>query len=104
MGTHSYERRNGKPVKTYAVVWREPARDQFGLPIPVNPEHPDGPKRMIALCQFSAFDSAWPKFKPWTRMKFSSGRFGYGGEVVAEGRPGRLSSRTYFTASSWPTS
>ena len=73
MGTHSYERRNGKPVKTYTVVWREPACDQFGLPLPVNPEHPDGPKRMSALCQFSAFDSAWrawPTFKPWTR-KFS---------------------------------
>jgi integrase len=25
-------RRNGKPVKTYAVVWREPMRDEFGLP------------------------------------------------------------------------
>jgi integrase len=42
------ERRNGKPVKTYAVVWREPVRDHFGLPIPVNREHPDGPKQMRA--------------------------------------------------------
>lgn len=42
------ERRKGKPVKTYAVVWREPERDAFGLPIPVNPDHPDGPKRMRA--------------------------------------------------------
>lgn len=26
------QRRNGKVVKTYAVVWREPVRDEFGLP------------------------------------------------------------------------
>ena len=26
------QKRNGKPVKTYAVVWREPVRDEFGLP------------------------------------------------------------------------
>jgi hypothetical protein len=38
-------KRNGKPVKRYEVIWREPVRDQFGLPVPVNPEHPDGPKR-----------------------------------------------------------
>jgi integrase len=42
------QKRNGKPVKTYAVVWREPVRDEFGLPIPVNPDHPDGPKQMRA--------------------------------------------------------
>ena len=41
-------KRNGKPVKTYAVVWREPELDAFGLPIPANPDHPDGPKRMRA--------------------------------------------------------
>ena len=28
------QKRNGKPVRTYQVVWREPARDDFGLPIP----------------------------------------------------------------------
>lgn len=27
------QKRNGKPVRTYQVVWREPARDDFGLPI-----------------------------------------------------------------------
>lgn len=26
------QKRNGKPIKTYAVVWREPVRDDFGLP------------------------------------------------------------------------
>lgn len=40
------QRHNGKPVKRYAVIWREPVRDDFGLPVPENPNHPDGPKRM----------------------------------------------------------
>ncbi|PJK24403.1 tyrosine-type recombinase/integrase [Mycolicibacterium goodii] len=26
------QKRNGKPIRTYAVVWREPVRDDFGLP------------------------------------------------------------------------
>ena len=26
------QKRNGKPIRTYAVVWREPVRDNFGLP------------------------------------------------------------------------
>src|SRR4051794_17411974 len=26
------QKRKGKPVKTYAVVWRDPVRDEFGLP------------------------------------------------------------------------
>lgn len=26
------QKRKGKPIKTYAVVWREPVRDDFGLP------------------------------------------------------------------------
>lgn len=42
------QKRNGKPLKTYAVVWREPVRDEFGLPVAVNPNHPDGPKQMRA--------------------------------------------------------
>ena len=42
------QKRKGKPVKTYAVVWREHARDEFGLSIPVNSDHPDGPKQMRA--------------------------------------------------------
>ena len=38
------KRRNkGKPVLAYVVKWREPVRDDFGLPVP---ENPDGPKRM----------------------------------------------------------
>ncbi|AOS91784.1 MULTISPECIES: tyrosine-type recombinase/integrase [Mycobacterium] len=39
------QKRKGKTVKRYEVVWREPVRDQFGLPVPANPDHPDGPKR-----------------------------------------------------------
>jgi integrase len=42
------QKRKGKPVKTYAVVWREPVRDEFGLPVPLNAEHADGPKQMRA--------------------------------------------------------
>jgi hypothetical protein len=26
------QKRKGKPIKTYAVIWREPVRDDFGLP------------------------------------------------------------------------
>ncbi|MDO3398676.1 site-specific integrase [Mycolicibacterium neoaurum] len=26
------QKRNGKPIRTYAVIWREPVRDDFGLP------------------------------------------------------------------------
>lgn len=26
------QKRNGKPIKTYAVIWREAVRDDFGLP------------------------------------------------------------------------
>jgi hypothetical protein len=39
------QRRNGKAIKRYEVAWREPTRDSFGLPIPVNAAYPDGPTR-----------------------------------------------------------
>ncbi|MGB0971073.1 MAG: tyrosine-type recombinase/integrase [Mycobacterium sp.] len=39
-------RRKGKPVKRYEVVWREPVRDNFGLPVPLNPARPDGARKM----------------------------------------------------------
>jgi integrase len=39
------QQRKGKPVKRYVVVWREPVRDRFGKPVPLNPDHPTGPKR-----------------------------------------------------------
>lgn len=44
--TETKQKRNGKPVKRYAVIWREPVRDDFGLPVPENPDYPSGPKRM----------------------------------------------------------
>ncbi len=40
------QRRNGKPVKRYGANWDELLRDGFGVPIPVNPANPDGPKKM----------------------------------------------------------
>lgn len=39
-------KRNGKPVKSYAVIWREQVCDEFGLPVPEDPDRPNGPKRM----------------------------------------------------------
>jgi integrase len=39
-------RRRGKSVKRYEVIWREPVRDGFGLPVPLNPANSDGAKRM----------------------------------------------------------
>lgn len=39
-------RRKGKPVKRYVVCWREPVRDAFGLPVPLNPDYPAGAKQM----------------------------------------------------------
>ena len=39
-------RRRGKSVRRYEVIWREPVRDGFGLPVPLNPANPDGPKQM----------------------------------------------------------
>lgn len=39
------QQRRGKPTKRYVVVWREPVRDRFGKPLPINPDHPTGPKR-----------------------------------------------------------
>lgn len=42
------QRKSGKPVKRYEVVWTEPVRDEFGLPIPVNPARPKGRKKTSA--------------------------------------------------------
>jgi integrase len=43
--TDTKQKRRGKPVKRYAVIWREPVRDDFGLPIPMDASRPDGPTR-----------------------------------------------------------
>ncbi|OZG27698.1 site-specific integrase [Williamsia sp. 1138] len=39
------QRRNGKAVKRYEVVWTEPVRDAMGLPVSVDPTTPTGKKR-----------------------------------------------------------
>ncbi|PXW25150.1 UNVERIFIED_CONTAM: site-specific recombinase XerD [Williamsia faeni] len=39
------QRRNGKPVKTYRVIWKEVERDADGLPIPEDPAKPEGRKK-----------------------------------------------------------
>ena len=41
------QKRNGKPIKSYVVAWKSPARDEFGLPIPVNPARPEGRKKQV---------------------------------------------------------
>jgi integrase len=38
------QRRKGKAVKRYEVVWTEPVRDAMGLPVPVDPANPNGKK------------------------------------------------------------
>ncbi|MHC3004158.1 tyrosine-type recombinase/integrase [Gordonia sp. GN26] len=39
------DRKRGKPVKTYRVIWKDVERDSYGLPIPVDPQNPEGRKR-----------------------------------------------------------
>lgn len=39
------QRRNGKPVKTYRVIWKEVERDAYGLPIPADLAKPEGRKK-----------------------------------------------------------
>ncbi|MFI7170431.1 hypothetical protein [Rhodococcoides fascians] len=42
------QRRNGKAVKRYEVVFTEPVRDEMGLPVPVDPAKPTGRKKTRA--------------------------------------------------------
>ncbi|MFE0751043.1 tyrosine-type recombinase/integrase [Gordonia sp. NPDC058843] len=39
------DRKRGKRIRTYRVIWKEVERDSYGLPIPVDPQHPEGRKR-----------------------------------------------------------
>ena len=39
------DRRRGKPVKTYRVIWKEVGRDERGLPVPASDANPSGRKR-----------------------------------------------------------
>lgn len=38
-------RKRGKPVKTYRVIWKEAECDAYGLPVPIDPQNPEGRKR-----------------------------------------------------------
>lgn len=39
------QRKNGKPVRTYIVTWKETVRDEFGMPVPQDPARPTGRKK-----------------------------------------------------------
>lgn len=39
------DRKRGKPVRTYRVIWKEVERDAYGLPIPASDANPSGRKR-----------------------------------------------------------
>ena len=69
------ERRKNKVVKTYGVVWREPDRDQFGLPIPVNPDHPTG--RSDARLAGDLLSAARHTTAPWPSRRGGELPFGY---------------------------
>lgn len=46
MRTHTTtQKRNGRPTRRYEVVWREVVRDERGLPVPENPNRPEGRKK-----------------------------------------------------------
>jgi integrase len=75
-------KRNGKPVKTYAVVWREPVRDHFGLPIPENSDHLDGPQQMRARREtYPTREAAEAR-----RDELNAARHGTGTSALAEQR------------------
>ena len=58
---HTHQRRNGKPILRYEVVWRETVKDEFGRPMPVNPDFPEGPKRTRARQEsYSTREAARP--------------------------------------------
>ncbi|AFA73679.1 phage integrase [Gordonia polyisoprenivorans VH2] len=42
------QKRKGRAVKRYEVVWREPVRDDYGLPVPVDPANPSGKSKTRA--------------------------------------------------------
>lgn len=75
--THDTERRKNKVVKSYGVVWREPDRDQFGLPIPVNPDH-RGAEAMRAWREtYSARRATRQGSAPWPSRRGGELPFGY---------------------------
>jgi len=71
------ERRKNKVVKTYGVVWREPDRDQFGLPVPVNPDHPRGRSDAPWWETYSARRATRRGPAPWPSRRGGELPFGY---------------------------
>ncbi|MDP0398912.1 site-specific integrase [Tsukamurella strandjordii] len=39
------QRKHGKTIRTYVVVWKETMRDEFGMPVPEDPARPTGRKK-----------------------------------------------------------
>lgn len=82
------QKRNGKPVKRYAVIWREPMCDKFGLPVPENPEHPDGPKRMRNRSErYPARDAAQARVDELNAAKHTTGTCALADAKTAGGLP-----------------
>jgi hypothetical protein len=90
------ERRKNKVVKTYGVVWREPDRDQFGLPVPVNPDHPRAEVMRAWRETYSARRATrqgpapWPSTRGGARLARRAG--GEGQPREAHGAHGQASS------------
>ena len=99
------ERRKNKVVKTYGVVWREPDRDQFGLPIPVNPDHPRGRSDArlagdLLSVRHTTGTSAWPS-RRGGELPFGVRRARLARRAGGEGQPGEAHA-THGKATSLP--
>jgi integrase len=56
------------------VVWRETVRDEFGLPVPKNPDNPDGPKLSRAQQEtYSSRDEAEARRDELNAAKHTTG-------------------------------
>jgi hypothetical protein len=67
------KRRNGKVAKRYEVVWREPAIDAFGRPLPVNPAHPNGQRSCAPDRRPSASEAAEARRDELNAAKHTTG-------------------------------
>ena len=87
------EHRKNKVVKTYGVVWREPDRDQFGLPIPVNPDHPRGRSDarlagdLLSAARHTTGTTPWPS-RRGGELPFGYDARGWLDGAGGEGQPG----------------
>lgn len=73
--THdTQQRRDGKVVKRYEVVWREPVRDSFGVPVPRYPARPDGPQKTSTRAErFDTRDDAEARRDELNAARHTSG-------------------------------